>query len=88
MNLHERQELETVLRRFGDLTTRAQLHAYEVVRGTLVLVTDRRAVPAGSVGGVSRCVVVAFWRKCDGDPVAACQSSPSLTAANEMLSTP
>ena len=32
MNLHERQELETVLRRFGDLTTRAQLRAFEVIR--------------------------------------------------------
>jgi hypothetical protein len=32
MNLHERQELETVLRRFGDLTTRAQLRALEVIR--------------------------------------------------------
>src|SRR5712691_2267835 len=33
--------------------------------GTLVSVTDRHSVPARSVGVASRCVVVAFWRKCD-----------------------
>jgi predicted DNA-binding transcriptional regulator AlpA len=32
MNVHERQELETVLRRFAELSTRAQLRAYEVIR--------------------------------------------------------
>lgn len=32
MNLHEQQELQTVLRRFGNLTTRAQLCAFEVIR--------------------------------------------------------